>query len=131
VSSEFWWKNNGTKKYDDNSVYIDGWYHFCYNENGDSEFYIQEIDICYNNWSEEKRKDYFGDAKYVWGGCSGGVGYSRNILKADNIEDAKKEFEEWYEEKLINSIKNLENALNDAKNKLTEFSTYKENEKEK
>jgi hypothetical protein len=124
MSTKFWWKNEGTKTYDDKSTYVDGWHHFCYDEEGNSEFYIQEVDICYSNWPEEKRRDHFGDTKYVWGGCSDGVGYSRNPLKADNIDDAKKEFEEWYKNKLIERVNILNSSINEAKNELAEFYLY-------
>lgn len=104
-----------------------GSYDFCYNEAGDYDFYINEVAVHYNRgWTEEERQRRFKGAKFVWGGCAGGVSYSNKPLEADNIEDAKKEFEAWYEQYLADCIENLKKRMEAITKEYEVFLAYKE-----
>ena len=112
---KYWWED----------VADIGTYHFCYNEAGDHDFYIVEVNVRYTyGWTEAERQRRFKGAKFVWGGCTGGWSSSDNILLSDNIEDAKKEFEAWYENYLDGRIEGLEKALAAAKEEYVQFLLY-------
>ena len=103
-----------------------GCYDFCYNEAGDYDFYIREVAVSYvYGWTEEERQRRFKGAKFVWGGCAGGVSYSNQLLKADGIEDAKKEFEAWYEQYLSDYIESLKRRMELITKEYEEFLAYK------
>lgn len=109
-----------------------GCYDFCYNEAGNYDFYISEVAVRYNNkcgWTEEERQRRFKGAKFVWGGCAGGVSYSNKLLEADNIKDAKKEFEAWYEQYLADCIEGLKKRMELVAKEYEAFLTYKEGER--
>lgn len=112
---------------------VPGYYNFCFDDKGNYNYYIQEVALCFKNWTEAERKHTFKGAKFVWN-CTGS---HYNLLKADNIEDAKKEFEEMYGEVLKREIRSLneakaraietEEAFYRYKNKLGEYSEEYEN----
>lgn len=119
--TKYWWK-------DDPEI---GSYNFCYNEAGDYSFYINEVAVKFTyGWTEEERQYRFKGAKFIFGGCAGGVSYSNHILKAETVEEAKQEFEAWYEQYLSGSIKGLEIALAEAKAEHELFLLYKEEGRE-
>ena len=53
------------------------------------------------------------------------MAYSNNPLKAEDIEDAKKEFEAWYEQYLAGRIESLKKALETAEEDYKRFLLYK------
>lgn len=102
-----------------------GAYNFCYGGIFDCDFYIEEVAVKYTyGWTEEQRQREFKGAKFVWGGCSNGVGYSNHPLKADNIDDAKKEFEAWYARYLADRIEGLKKALDASQEEYNDFLRY-------
>lgn len=104
-----------------------GSYDFCYGHSLNTDFYIYEVDVHFAyGWTEEERFERFKGAKFVWGGCANGVSYSRNPLKADNIEDAKKEFEAWYKQYLAARVEGLKAALGAATEECERFLAYRE-----
>lgn len=103
-----------------------GSYDFCCGHSQNTDFYINEVNVHFAyGWTEEERREKFKDAKFVWGGCTCGMAYSNNPLKADNIEDAKKEFEVWYEQYLAGRIESLKKALKTAEEDYKCFLLYK------
>lgn len=99
---KYWW-------HDDPEI---GTYKLCYNESGDYQFYINEVAVNFvYGWTEEERQRRFKGAKFIFGGCAGGVSYSNHLMKAETIEEAKKEFEAWYEQYLSSCVENLKCAL--------------------
>lgn len=89
-----------------------GVYDFCVGNSQNSDFQIREVAVNYvHGWTEEERQRCFQGAKFVWLGCSGGWATSDNPLMADNIEDAKREFEAWYGKYLLGRIEGLQAAL--------------------
>lgn len=115
VTKKYWW-------YDDPEI---GSYKFCHGGSWDYDFYIEEVSVKYvYGWTEEERQRRFKGAKFIWSGCCGGVGYSDNVLKADNIEDAKREFEAWYKQYLVCCVERLEDALAAAKEEYENFLQY-------
>lgn len=103
-----------------------GSYDLCYGHSQNTDFYINEVDVHFAyGWTEEERREKFRGAKFVWGGCTYGIAYSNNPLKADNIEDAKKEFEAWYEQYLAGRIESLKKALEKAEEAYEHFLLYK------
>lgn len=102
-----------------------GSYDFCFGHSHNTAFYINEVSVHYvYGWTEEERQRHFKGAKFVWGGCTGGWASSDNPLTADNIEDAKKEFEAWYEQYLAGRIKGLKKALAAAQDEYECFLLY-------
>ena len=103
-----------------------GSYKFCHGGIWDYDFYIEEVSVKYvYGWTEEKRQHHFNGAKFIWGGCADGVSYSNHPLKAQTIEDAKKEFEGWYEQYLQSRIDSLKRALAAAAEEQIRFMLYK------
>lgn len=103
-----------------------GCYEFCYDEDGNYDFTVEEVAVYYTyGWTEEKRQRRFKGAKFIFGGCSNGRSYDR-ILKAETIEDAKKEFEGWYEQYLSGRIEGLKKALAMAEEDYERLLQYKE-----
>ena len=97
VTKKYWW-------YDEPEI---GSYKFCHGGSWDYDFYIEEVSVKYvYGWTEEERQRRFMGAKFIWGGCCGGVSY-HDVLKADNIEDAKREFEAWYKQYLACCVADL------------------------
>lgn len=112
---KFWWN-------DDPEI---GSYKFCFGGIWDFDFYIEEVAVKYvYGWTEVERQRRFKGAKFVWGGCSGGWASSDNPLKADNIEDAKKEFEAWYAQYLADRIECLKKVLANAREDYDRFQQY-------
>lgn len=97
-----------------------GTYKFCFGEKGEYDFYIDEVAVRYkcNGWNEREIEERFGECKFVLSGCRDGVAYINDEMKAQTIEEAKKEFEQWYEKYLEDGIKALENAIRVANNEL-------------
>lgn len=117
---------NGEKKYWWRDTPDGGFYEFCYNEKGSYDFTVYEVDVHYNyGWTEEKRQRRFKGAKFIFGGCSNGCSYDR-ILKAETIEDAKREFEGWYEQYLSSRIEGLKKALETTIEDYELFMKYKQ-----
>ena len=106
---------------------LNGYYNFCYDDEGNYCYYIQEVATCFDKLSEGERKKFFKDAKYVWHG----TGTHNNPLKADNIEDAKTEFEKWYGEMLHKQVKNLNEEKERAINIALEFDLYMQKKQNK
>ena len=117
---KFWWN-------DDSDI---GSYKFCFGGIWDYDFYIEEVAVKYKHMREAEQFRRFKGAKFVWGGCAGGIGYSDHLLKADNIDDAKKEFEAWYEQYLAGRVENLKMALATALEDCEEFLLYKRGNEE-
>ena len=106
-----------------------GSYDFCHGHSQNTDFYINEVAVHYvYGWTEKQRQDYFRGAKFVWGGCADGVSYSNNPLKAETIEEAKKEFEAWYEQYLSGRIEGLKKTLASATEDYERFLKYKSEE---
>lgn len=114
------------KKYWWNDKADIGSYDFCYGGTWDYDFYVFEVAVKFDNLSERERESRFQGAKFAWGGCSGGVAYLNEPLKADNIEDAKREFEAWYEARLAKRVENLKEAIVDATKEYELFLKYKQ-----
>ena len=88
-----------------------GCYEFCYDEDGNYDFTIEEVAVHYTyGWTEEKRQKQFKGAKFIFGGCSNGRSYHRT-LEAETVEDAKKEFEAWYAQYLLSWIESLGKSI--------------------
>lgn len=114
ITKKYWW-------YDKPEI---GSYMFCYDESRNYKFYIEEVSVKYvYGWTEEERQRRFKGAKFIWGGCCGGVSY-HDTLKSDNIENAKREFEAWYKQYLVGCVEQLEDALADAKEEYENFLQY-------
>lgn len=114
---KYWWK-------DDPEI---GTYDFCCREDGRFCFYIDDVAVRYNNrcgWTEEERQRRFKGAKFVLNGCADGESYSQ-LLKAETVEEAKKEFELWFEQYLVGKIERLSWALAFMKEELELFLAYK------
>lgn len=104
-----------------------GVYDFCYDEAKNYDFWIIEVAVNYvYGWTEEERQCRFKGAKFVFGGCCGGVSCSNNPLKAETVEEAKKEFEAWYEQLLSDRVDAMEKALAAATEEHELFLVYKE-----
>lgn len=95
-------------------------YCLCYDTNGDYHYYIEEIAVSHKDWTEEKRQRIFNGAKYCWGCTTSWY----NPLKATNIEDAQIEFEKWYQQKLHNTITELNKRKEEAINDDLRFCIY-------
>ena len=113
----FWWN-------DDPEI---GSYKFCYiyNESENYDFYISEVAVSFKyGWTEEERQRRFKGAKFIFGGCADGWSFSDHLLKAETIEEAKREFEAWYEQYLSNRVENLKGALSEAIEDHKQFVLY-------
>ena len=130
-ATTYCWKNAGVITHQDGSSSVDGWHEFCCGSPERSDFFIQEVAVCYADWGEEERQRRFNGAKYVWGGCSDGVGYADRCLKADNIEDARQEFEEWYEQHLVSRVERLKQAVSEAAEDYEQFLMYKQSTRQR
>lgn len=116
-TEKYWWKDMPDI----------GVYDFCYNESKDYDFWLRDIPVSYNDrcgWSEEERQRRFGGARFMFGGCANGVSYS-DVLKAKSIDEAKREFESWYENYLDERVELLNKQLAAATEECKLFSQYK------
>lgn len=88
-------------------------FHFFYFSSSESsyhEFHIIDVPTMFAKELKTEVPEEFKDRKFDWHGCVRGVCY-RGTLAADNIEDAKKEFEAWYGQFLSGQIEKLKKDL--------------------
>lgn len=114
------WYNEGTTSYSNSSMHVDCKYVWCFN--GEKTDY-DVIDVeQYCKKLPEERKIKYDNMKYMWSFIT----TWDNPLKADNLEDALKEFEQWYYEMLWNTITNLQEKLNKATDNFRLMAEYKD-----
>lgn len=105
-----------------------GDYYFCHGvmPGGiyDYNFYIEEVDVKYAHKDAAQRFLRFRAAKFVWGGSYDKTGYGDHPLAADNIEDAKREFEAWYQQLLENHMARLKGTLAAVEENYNRFRQY-------
>lgn len=104
---------------------VPGYYNFCYDDDGNYNYYIQEVSVCFRDWPKERYDRTFNGVKFVWN-C---VGSHYNPLKADNINDAMDELEDIYEKKLDDIIKSLNEEKTRAIDNMGLFLLYKNKKK--
>lgn len=115
-----YWTNEGETTYNDGTTYYDCDYVFHFNFSDD--YCIQYVPHYLNRCSGLNRSRYEG-VNYMWR-CTA---CWDNFLKATTIDEAIKEFEEYYYDKLWSTVENTKENLTKAIINLKNFSEYREN----
>lgn len=120
LGNDIYWTNSGVTAYSDNSVYTDPYYEF--HVNGRAEYSIRDMDVYIKSHPHmtERELKYFEGTRFVWDTC----GSSNNKLKAQTIEEAITEFEEYYFDMLWRGVEQSRLELTEAENKFRDFVNY-------
>lgn len=116
---QFQWTNKGITVYNDGSVYHEDFWEF--RIKGCAVFSVVYVPSFTKGWTKSKREKAFGSASFFWAGLGGG----RTPLKAHNIDDALKEFEELFENMTRNTIQQTERKLSDLKTELEDLTKWR------
>lgn len=117
-----YWSNEGSTAYSDNSVYEDPNYEFHFMGNHDYKVHYVPT---YIKHMDERNKERYKGMTYMWS-CTGSWD---NPLKADNIDDAIKEFEEYYYNMLWGCIESCRERLEKVTDNFRNFANYRLNNK--
>ena len=113
------WTNEGYTVYSDGSIYTDPYYKLWFN--GAQTYEIIDIPLYCRKFNPRERNYYESqNCKYMWR-CTA---CWDNWLKADNIDDAIKEFETILEEKLWKSVTSVKDKLIKATEEFRLFNNY-------
>lgn len=119
---KYFWTNEGSTSYHDGGIYVDPYY--CFHANGFDDYEIVDMEVYGSRPAlgerERKRIEKLG-CKYTWR-CTSSWD---NPLKAQTIEEAIEEFENFYREKLWNTIESIQERLASATESFRNFDTYR------
>lgn len=113
------WYNEGTTSYSPDSMHVDCRYAWHFNGEKTDYEVIDVEDYC-RKLPEDRKKKYDG-IKYVWSSTTSWD----NPLKADNLEDALVEFEDYYYKMLWRSIESYQEKLTKATDNFRVMAEYK------
>lgn len=112
------WYHEGETTYHDGGTYISPNYDFYVN--GNTCYTVQYVPVAIKNMYERDKRRYDG-VTYMWR-CTGSWD---NFLKATTLDEALKEFEEWYYNMLWNSVEGYRHRLAEAEDEFRQFADYR------
>lgn len=118
LSKDIYWYHEGETTYHDGGTYISPNYDLYIN--GNTDYTIQYVPLTIKNMSDRDKK-YYKDVTYMWV-CTG---CWDNFMKATTLDEALKEFEDYYYNILWNSIENTRKRLSEAEDKYKQFVEYR------
>ena len=118
--SGIFWFNEGETTYYDGGTYVCPYYDFFVN--GHSYYTLEYVPGKIKNYDEKDKKKYDG-VMYMWTS----TGSWDNFLKAQTLDEAIKEFEEFYHKICWESVERNRERLTEAENLYKQMSKYRWN----
>lgn len=118
ADADIYWFNEGETTYWDGTTYISPSYDLYVN--GNCEYSVQSVSLWLHSHPAADRKLYQG-VSYMWNSTSSW----NNFLKATTLDEALKEFEEYYYKQLWKAVESTRKSLSEAENNFMQFADHR------